>query len=199
MSQRRKIFLFLLAASGVGLLAALFAGRGAEAQPTPAENRWVELAKLDAKARALVVNWLQKDCEAEEKRRLIDQLVAQGVRLEPAFREAYRLGPPPERVKQDRAAARAAFEQRQAWLREYGEQMMGDEARALLAVTPEAYANRQLENVTVGWRERALMGLGLVGDDKALADLQRIAADPNAPLAAAAKRGIEERLKLRRQ
>lgn len=66
--------------------------------------------------------------------------------------------------------AMVAYEQRQAWLRENGEQMMGDE----------------------------LMGLGLVGDDKALADLQRIAADPKEPLAAAAKRGIEERLKLRK-
>src|SRR5688500_18915661 len=121
MRQQRKIVLSLLAASGVGLLAALFAGRGAEAQPTN-ENRWVELAKLDVKVRGLVVNWLEKDCEAAEKRRLIDQLVAQGVRLEPVFREAYRLGPPPERIKQDRAVAMAAFEQRQAWLRENGEQ-----------------------------------------------------------------------------
>ena len=197
MSQQRKIFLSLLAASGIGLLAALLAGRGAEAQPT-GENRWVELAKLDVKTRDLVVNWLEKDCEAAEKRRLIDQLVAQGVRLEPVFREAYRLGPPPERIEQDRAVAKAAFEQRQAWLRENGEQMMGDEARTLLATTPDAYADRQLANVAIGWRERALMGLGLVGDDKALADLQRIAADPKAPLAAAAKRGIEERLKLRK-
>lgn len=196
MSRQRKIFLFLLAASGAGLLAALLTGRGAEAQP--GENRWVELAKLDAKTRGLVVNWLEKDCEAAEKRILIDQLTALGVRLEPVFREAYRLGPPPERVQQDRAVARAAFEQRQAWLREYGEQMMGDEARALLATTPETYADRQLANAAVGWRERALMGLGLVGGDTALADLQRIAADPKAPLAAAAKRGIEERLKLRK-
>ncbi len=198
MRQQRKIVLSLLAASGVGLLAALLAGRGAEAQPRPTENRWTELAKLDVKTRDLIVNWLEKDCEAAEKRRLIDQLVAQGVRLEPVFREAYRLGPPPERIKQDRAVAMVAFEQRQAWLRENGEQMMGDEARALLAVSPEAYADRQLANVAIGWRERALMGLGLVGDDKALADLQRIAADPKEPLAAAAKRGIEERLKLRK-
>ncbi|HEX5760591.1 MAG TPA: hypothetical protein VF121_15500 [Thermoanaerobaculia bacterium] len=197
MRPQRKIFLSLLAASGVGLLAALLAGRGAEAQP-PSENRWTELAKLDDKTRALVVNWLEKDCEAAEKRRLIDQLVAVGVRLEPVFREAYRLGPPPERIEQDRAVAKIAFEQRQAWLRENGEQMMGDEARTLLATTPDAYADRQLANVAIGWRERALMGLGLVGDDKALADLQRIAADPKAPLAAAAKRGIEERLKLRK-
>jgi hypothetical protein len=197
MRPQRKIVLSLLAASGAGLLVALLAGRGAEAQPN--ENRWAELAKLDAKTRGLVVNWLEKDCEAAEKGRLIDQLTAIGVRLEPVFWEAYRLGPPPERVQQDRAVAKAAFEQRQAWLRENGEQMMGDEARTLLATTPDAYADRQLENVAVGWRERALMGLGLVGSDKALADLQRIAADPNAPLAAAAKRGIEERLKLRRR
>jgi hypothetical protein len=198
MRPQRKIVLSLLAASGIGLLAALLAGRGAEAQPAPTENRWVELAKLDVKARALVINWLEKDCEAAEKRNLIDQLTTAGVRLEPVFREAYRLGPPPERVKQDRAVAQVAFEQRQAWLRENGEQMMGDEARTLLETTPEAYADRQLANVAIGWRERALMGLGLVGDDKALADLQRIAADPNAPLAAAAKRGIEERQKLRK-
>ena len=196
MRLKRKTVLSLLAASGAGLLAALLAGRGAEAQSN--ENRWAELAKLDAKARGLVINWLEKDCEATEKRLLIDQLVAQGVRLEPVFREAYRLGPPPERTKEDRAAAKAAYEQRQAWLRENGEQMMGDEARTLLATTPDDYANRQLENVAAGWRERALMGLGLVGDEKALADLQRIAADPNAPLAAAAKRGIEERQKLRK-
>ena len=198
MSQQRKILLSLLAASGVGLLAALFAGRGAEAQPT-GDNRWVELAKLDVKTRGLVVNWLEKDCEAAEKRRLIGQLAALGTRLEPVFWEAYRLGPPPERVQKDRAVAKAAFEQRQAWLRENGEQMMGDEARTLLATTPDAYADRQLANVAVGWRERALMGLGLVGSDKALADLQRIAADPKEPLAAAAKRGIEERLKLPRR
>jgi hypothetical protein len=198
MSQQRKIILSLLAASGVGLLTALLVSRGAEAQPT-GDNRWTELAKLDIKTRDLVVTWLEKDCEAAEKRRLIDQLTAVGVRLEPAFREAYRLGPPPERVQQDRAAAKAAFEQRQAWLRENGEKMLGEEARTLLATTPDAYADRQLANVVLGWRERALIGLGLVGDDKALADLQRIAADPKAPLAAAAKRGIEERLKRPRQ
>ena len=196
MKLQRKIDLSLLAASGVGLLAALLAG-GAEAQPN-GESRWVELAKLDVKTRDLVINWLEKDCEAAEKRRLIDQLTALGVRLEPVFREAYRLGPPPERVKKDRAVAIAAFEQRQAWLRENGEQMMGDEARTLLATTPDAYADRQLANAAIGWRERALMGLGLIGGDKALAELQRIAADPKAPQAAAAKRGIEERLKLRK-
>jgi hypothetical protein len=198
MSQPRKIVLSLLAASGVALLVALLVGRAAEAQPTN-ENRWIELAKLDVKTRDLVVAWLSKDCEATEKRRLIDQLVALGVRLEPAFREAYRLGPPPERVERDRAAAKVAFEQRQAWLRENGEKMFGEEARALLAMTPDAYANRQLANVALGWRERALMGIGLVGDDKALAELRRMAADPKEPLAAAAKRGLEERLKPPRQ
>lgn len=196
MTPQRKIVLSLLAASSVGLLAVLLAGRGAEAQPT--DNRWIELAKLDVKTRDLVINWLAKDCEATEKRRLIDQIVAQGVRLEPVFREAYRLGPPPERIARGRAAAKVAFEQRQAWLRENGERMMGDEARTLLEVSPDAYADRQLANFSQGWRERALMGLGLVGADRALAELQRIAADPRAPGAGAAKWGIEERRKLPR-
>ncbi len=197
MRYQRKIVLSLLAAAGVGLLAALLAGRGAEAQPA-GENRWTELAKLDVKARDLVVNWLAKDCEASEKRRLIDDLATLGVRLEPAFREAYRLGPPPERIERARAAAKTAFEQRQAWLRENGERMLGEEARTLLAMTPAAYADRQLANVALGWRERALMGMGLVGDDKTLAELQRMAADPKEPMAAAAKRGLEERAKLRK-
>ena len=196
MRYQRKIVLSLLAASGFGLLAALLAGRGAEAQP---QSRWVELAKLDVKARDLVVTWLSKDCEAAERRRLITDLTAVGVRLEPAFREAYRLGPPPERIERARAVAKAAFEQRQAWLRENGEKMLGEEARTLLAMTPDAYVDRQLANVALGWRERALMGLGLVGDDKALAELQRMAADPKEPLAAAAKRGIEERANLQKQ
>ena len=165
MRQQRKIGLSMLAACGVGLLVALLASRGAKAQPT-GENRWIELAKLDVKARDLVVAWLAKDCEAAERRHLIDNLVTQGVRLEPAFREAYRIGPPPERVERARAAAKAAFERRQAWLRENGEKMLGQEARTLLAITPDAYADRQLANVALGWRERALMGMGLVGDDK---------------------------------
>ena len=64
------------------------------------------------------------------------------------FHEAFTLGPPPQRFEESRATAKAAFEQRQAWLRTDGEKLFGkEEAQRLLAETPENYAERQVGSI----------------------------------------------------
>jgi hypothetical protein len=169
---------------------------GTSGQPAPNQG-WPELSQLDPKLRAVVVQWLAQDCEATEERRFLQEFAAIGSRLVPVFQEAYRLGPPPESVDATQTAAREAFEQRQAWLREEGEESLGAEAtQRLLANSVEDYVTRQTRSADQGWRERALLALGLVADEKTLAELARIAADPENPAAAAAQRGLEERAAL---
>ncbi len=190
MRHQRTPSLLHLALAGVFAIASFTSS--AFAQPGPS-GQWSELARLDTKTRDLVVTWLGTDCEAASERRLIDELTNLGASLVPVFREAYRLGPPPERVAQTRAAARAAFEQRQAWLRAEGTESMGaEETQRLLGTPPDDYLGRRTRNADRGWRQRALIALGAVGGENVRAELTTLAVDAANPDAAAAKRGLAE-------
>ncbi len=195
MNARRKPLLLALGlVGGLALLpfAATVLSTTLGAQPAP--SRWVAFEALAEADRLLVVSWLAEDCEAGERFRRLTEITLAGVRLAPVFQEAFTLGPPPRRLDESRANAKTAYEQRQAWLRSDGEKLFGaEETQRLLAETPESYTERQVETVDRGWRERALIALGRLGDDKTLSDLKKMAADANDSYAATAKRALEER------
>ncbi|MEM7481095.1 MAG: hypothetical protein AAF481_07960 [Acidobacteriota bacterium] len=154
---------------------------------------WPELERLDKDVRVVVVTWLSRDCEAKEGANLLEQFWSVGNELQPVFREAYRQGPPPQVVDEARKAAASAFDQRQAWLQEEGEDLMSaEEVQRQLAIPSGDYIQRRIEDVGIGWRERALIALGLVGDDETLDELLRLA-ESDSPGAAAAARALEER------
>lgn len=162
------------------------------AQPTP--SRWVAFDRLNEKDRLLVVSWLAEDCEAGERFRRLTEITLAGARLAPTFGEIFALGPPPPRLDEIRANAKTAYEQRQAWLRTDGNKLFGaEETVRLLAEAPEGYAERQVASVDRGWRERALIALARVGDEKTRSELQKRANDENDPFAATAKRALLER------
>ncbi len=191
MNAKRHTLLALAALATLPFAAAFLPPPGG-AQPTP--SRWVEFARLDAATQALVTSWLAEDCEAGERFHRLTEITLAGARLAPVFHEAFTLGPPPQRLEESRATAKAAFEQRQAWLRTDGEKLFGkEEAQHLLAETLENYAERQVGSIDRGWRERALIALARVGDETALSEVKKLAASPNDSFAATAKRALEER------
>jgi hypothetical protein len=157
-------------------------------------GRWVELARLDPRARDVLTAWLATDCEAGDRGQSLSRVLSEGPKLQAALREAMTLGPPPERVEAARAIARAAYTQRQESLKRVGPRLFGPEkTTSLLAETLDVHEARATETLSTGWRERAMLVLGQIGDASALAELRRIAADPDNPNRAAATHALDAR------
>ncbi|MGH9361051.1 MAG: hypothetical protein ACRD2T_03985 [Thermoanaerobaculia bacterium] len=156
-----------LAALALGLVLAAPLRLPAQPQPPSPSTSRPQLQGLAPELRELVIVWLHRDCGAAEKTVLADRLVAVGSRLEPVFWEAYRLGPPAGELESDRGAIAARYRERQAWLEDSGARLMGpEETRRLLAVSPEQYVRRELNQAVQAYRSAALAGLGLVGTQK---------------------------------
>jgi hypothetical protein len=175
---------------------ALAAPRRAQAGDDVANkaDRRVELARLDPRVRGVLTAWLATDCEAGERTHSLSRVLSEGLTLQAALHEAMTLGPPPERVDATRAAARAAYAQRQESLKREGAKLFGpEETERLLAEPVEAYEARATKTLDLGWRERATLALGQIGDARTLAELGRIAANPDDPNSEAAKRALEAR------
>ena len=151
------------------------------------------LAGLPKNAQVLVLDWLNRDCGAEEKTVLERRLQAIGADLEPVFWEAYRLGPPLASLERDRTAIGRRYETRQAWLAENGRELFGtQDTSRLLETAKERYVAKEMENLTVGYKTAAILGLGLVGTRTSLPDLNRIATDEADPATIAANRTITD-------
>ena len=154
------------------------------------ENR-PALASLPKNAQVLVLDWLNRDCGAEEKLVLDRRLQAIEADLEPVFWEAYRLGPSPASLERDRTAIGRRYETRQAWLAKSGRELFGTQDTSRLLETPkQRYVAREMDNLIVGYKTAAILGLGLVGTRTSLPDLSRIADDTASPAAVAAKQTI---------
>jgi hypothetical protein len=180
-----------IAAFALGFVLTALLPLPAQTQQPPAASR-PQLEALPRELRELVITWLHRDCGAAEKTALADRLVAVGSRLEPAFWEAYRLGPPAAELERDRGAIAARYRERQAWLRDSGTQLMSEEeTRRLLAVAPEQYTRRELDQIIQAYRTAALAGLGLVGTKALVPELERIAGDENDPASGAARAALQ--------
>lgn len=163
------------------------------AQAPPSATGAQAFDALSAATRTLVIRWLNRDCGAAEQRRLEAQLGALGPQLEPVFLEAYRLGPPRGQIERDRTAFARRYDERQAELRRSGAKLFGaQETERLLAVTRDEYVRQELDRATIGYKTAAVAGLGLVGTERSLPELSRIAADAANPASVAAKSALKD-------
>ena len=148
-------------------------------------------ASLSKDAQMLVLSWLNRDCGADDKLVLEDRLKAIGAKLEPVFWEAYRLGPSASSLELDRANIQKRYKERQAWLAEEGRQLFGEqETERLMKVSVEQYTLKETANNVVGYKTAAIVGLGVVGTQSSLIELERIAKDLDNPAAIAAQQAI---------
>lgn len=187
MRRAARILGFLLCGIALALGPTQRAGSQA-GRPAPS---WSEFERLTPELRELAVTWLLHSCSAGGDQGLADRVKGAGTRLEAAFWEAWWFGPPPEQVASARQAFRGAYRQNRVWLRQGCEPLLGaEECRRQLRVSESESVGRQLANAHWTWQEAALLGLGLVGGEKTLAELARIAAGqrPGAAAAAAALR-----------
>jgi hypothetical protein len=160
----------------------------APAQSTQARPAFASLSK---DAQMLVLSWLNRDCGADDKLVLEDRLKAIDAKLEPVFWEAYRLGPSASSLELDRAHIQKRYKERQAWLAEQGRQLFGkQETERLMTVSLEQYTQKETANIVVGYKTTAILGLGLVGTQGSLIELEHITKDPDNPAAIAAQQAI---------
>lgn len=151
---------------------------------------------LPPDAWAAFSRWLTTTCVGDEERALREALLRHRAQLAPAFRRALADGPPPQAVREVRAAA----EVRHAALAQFPLQQYRIEGvtaadLARFERTPrQAYVDDQARRYATGYRANALAGLGIVGGPRDRAALARLAArkdDHLAPAAAEALRALE--------
>lgn len=153
---------------------------------------WSEFERLTPELRALAATWLRQPCSIGSEA-VTRQVRGAGAELEAAFWEAWRLGPPPAEVALGRRAFSRAYRQDRAWLRRSCEPLHGaEECRRQLQVSERESVGRQLARADRTWKEAALVGLGLVGGEKTLAELARMAAGQG-PGASAAAQALRRR------
>jgi len=144
-----------------------------------AQQEGTYTSRLGPADREAVRAWLQKDCDvrpAGATPKIRAQLEIAGHVTEPAFWEAYDLGPDPADFEKKRASAKADYIDRQRWLRASGEQALGrDEQLRQLSISEDDYVRRVLQTYTLGFKGAALAGLGIVGNKETLSRLQAIA------------------------
>ncbi len=149
-------------------------------------------ATLQPEAQRLVQTWLNTNCGSAEHMAFENKLSTFGAALESAFWEAFRLGPTEEEIKTIRAAVAARYEERQSWLRQYGDAQMGKEETARqLAISERQYADRELTQYIERYESAALAGLGLVGTQRFETELKRIAEDDKNPVQISAQEALK--------
>jgi hypothetical protein len=149
-------------------------------------------AGLSKDDQMVVLSWLNRDCGADDKLILEDKLKRIGVKLEPVFWEAYRLGPSARSLELDRANFQKRYKERQAWLAKEGHRLFGEQrTKRLMQVSVEQYTQEETANIIVGYKTAAILGLGLVGTQESIMELERIAKDPNNPASIAAQQAID--------
>ena len=149
-------------------------------------------AKLRPEAQVLVQTWLNKNCGAAEQRVFEHQLFEVGSVVEPVFWEAFRLGPTEQELNTLSAAVAKRYDERQSWLRQFGDAQMGKEETARqLAIPDRQYADREITQYTERYKTTALAGLGLIGTQQSEAELKRMANDGNNPAQTAAQEALK--------
>ncbi len=151
-----------------------------------------EFSKLKPETQILVQTWLNGNCGAGEQEALEKKLKEIGAALEPAFWEAYRLGPTRQELKNDSVAVVKRYDDRQSWLRQFGEAQMGrEETERQLAIPEKQYVNREVTQYVERYKTAALAGLGLIGTRRSEVDLTRIAENEKNPAQTAAKEALK--------
>jgi hypothetical protein len=174
---------------------ALLSSVWVEAQ-TPSERP--EFSKLKPEAQTMVLTWLNKNCGAAEQSEFEKKLIQIGVVLEPVLWETFRLGPTEQELKNISTAVAKRYEERQSWLRQFGDAQMGkEETKRQVAITKKQYVNREIMQYAERYKTAALAGLGLIGTQRSRAELKRIAGDAKNPSQTAAQEALKAILRKR--
>jgi hypothetical protein len=170
----------------------LLLGAPLMAQP----NDRVELNRLSREAQVLVLAWLDGNCGAGVAPDTERKLAALGTQLEPAFWEAYRQGP----IRIPAEEYRRRYADRQKWLQQFGKEQMGAaEAEKALGASEQQYVARETQRYQGAYRSAGLSGLGITGGRASVAELTKIAANPQDPAQVAARQALERiRQRIRR-
>jgi len=176
------------------LHAALFAFAVLAAVPAAAQPRY----GLAPEAYAAFGRWLTTTCVGDEERALREALLRHRTELAPAFRRALTDGPPPQAVREVRAAARVRHAELARFpLQQYRiDGVTADDLARFARTSRQAYVDDQARRYATGYRANAIAGLGIVGGARDRATLARLAVrkdDPLAPAAAEALRALEQR------
>ncbi|MFN0103604.1 MAG: hypothetical protein ACKV2U_16125 [Bryobacteraceae bacterium] len=156
--------------------------------PLAAQDDRPELKRLPRELQILVLAWLDGNCGAGVPPDTERQLTAVGARVEPAFWEAYRLGP----IRIPVEDYRKRYADRQKWLRQFGNEQMGRaEAERALSVSEQQYIARETQRYREGYQSAGISGLGLTGGTTSLAELTKIASNPQDPAQTAAREALE--------
>jgi hypothetical protein len=140
----------------------------------------------------LAQRFLLKDCGTGDELPIERLILAAGISLEPDFIDALEKGPDPELLELVERSLDERFTSTRKLL-EKGESGLTEEQRKRrLAVKREDYIAGESQDFVVAYKSRAIVGLGLVGGEKARAVLQPIASDPDSPLRFSAQWALEQ-------
>lgn len=144
-------------------------------------------------ARPAVERWLLGNCSVEEADSLEKQLRAFDTQLEPAFLEAFEKGPNTSLISEVEQAAAKRFDQRQALLKSGSVAGLSKEdIDAARSVSREQFIAQAKQDFVTRYKSQALLGLGIVGSDKAQEVLQQVARDEKSPLRGSAQEGLKK-------
>jgi hypothetical protein len=108
------------------------------------------------------------------------------------FWEAFHLGPTEQDLKIVSASAVKRYQDRNQWLRQFGDIQMGkEETRRQLAITEKQYVEREINQYTERYKTAALSGVGLIGTVQSETELKGIANDADNPAQTAAQETLK--------
>jgi hypothetical protein len=138
---------------------------------------------------AVFDRWVLATCVGGEERALIEEMQRYREPLTGAFRKAIVNGPPPEALRDARAAAEERYAARAKFpLDEYKiEGVSKQDLDRFRRTSRQAYVDDQVRRFATGYRANAVAGLGIVAGSASRETLTRIANNRNDPLAPAAR------------
>jgi len=152
-----------------------------------------EVAEVtNAVLRSQVYELLTYQCgadEVEDQFRL--SITKLGQEIQPLLISVLSNGLPEEIRKATQVQAERRFHRRQAWLRENGEELFGDETEQISAQSSEEFVVDAVRQINMLFRENAIRGLGVIGNEEAANAVQAALAQ-DAGLKFLAERALSE-------
>jgi len=142
----------------------------------------------------LISVWLQADCPVGDEGQLEGDLAQAGTAVEPALISAAQNGPDSNTLLQIQASAGATYDQVQSWIVPNGAEigLSANDIQLLQAETRDQYVAEAVQDATIAYQSRALVGLGIIADSTAVQFLQTFATKNTSPLQSVAKRALAE-------
>jgi len=118
------------------------------------------------------------------------QLEQSRTAVEPALISAAQNGPDPDTLLQIRTAAESRFDALEPWIVPNSAQigLSANEIQLVQEKTRDQFVAETVQDFTVAYQSRALVGLGIIADNTAVQVLQNFAGNNASPLQAAAKK-----------